>query len=96
MSKRKIDIKKREKKKLLIIRKAFEHFKYFAVLMSFCGALLLFYVILEAPEFVAEGNYYASLFLCTTATLFGPAVCFAEEQIKKEARKRKNGQSKMA
>ena len=34
MSKRKIDIEKREKKKLLIIRKAFEYFKYFAVLMG--------------------------------------------------------------
>jgi hypothetical protein len=87
MSKRKIDIEKREKKKLLIIRKAFEYFKYFAVLMSFCGALLLFYVILEAPDFVAEGNYYASLFLCTTAILFGPAVYFVEEQIKYDGKK---------
>lgn len=78
---------KREKKKLLIIRKAFEYFKYFAVLMSFCGALLLFYVILKAPEFVAEGNYYAALFACISAVLSAPAVFFIEEQIKYDGKK---------
>ncbi len=90
MSKRKIDIEKREKKKLLIIRKIAEIIKRLAVIISSAGAVMLLYVIFFAPDFVAEGNYYASLFLCTTAILFGPAVCFAEEQIKKEAKRRKN------
>ena len=87
MSKRKIDIEKREKKKLLIIRKVFDAFKHFAVLISAVGAFLLLYVMLFAPEIVAEGNYYAALFACVAAILFGPAVYFVEEQIKYDGKK---------
>ncbi len=87
MSKRKIDIEKREKKKLLRIRKIAEIIKRFAVIISSVGAFMLLYVMFDAPQIVAEGNYYAALFLCTTAILFGPAVCFAEEQIKYDGKK---------
>lgn len=78
---------KREKKKLLRIRKVFDAFKHFAVLISAAGAFLLLYVMLFAPEIVAEGNYYAALFACIAAILFGPAMYFTEDWIKDNLKK---------
>lgn len=87
MSKRKIDIEKREKKKLLRIRKIAEIIKRLAVIISSAGAVMLLYVIFFAPEIVAEGNYYAALFACISAVLSAPAVFFIEEQIKYDGKK---------
>ncbi len=72
----------KEKKKLLKIRRAVDVFKLFAAMISVCGVFLLLYVMLFAPEIVTEGNYYAALFACTTAILFGPAVYFTEDWVK--------------
>lgn len=72
----------KEKKKLLRIRRAVDVFKRFAVLISAVGVFMFLYVIADAPEIVLNGNYYAALFACTTAILFGPAVYFAEDWIK--------------
>ena len=78
---------KREKKKLLRIRKMFDIFKRFAVLISAIGVFVLIYVMFDAPHIVEKGNYYAALFACIAAILFGPAVYFAEEQIKYDGKK---------
>lgn len=84
-----VNYKKNEKKKLIKIRKVFEFIKTLSVFISLLGVCLLLIVMMLAPEIIENGNYYAGLFLSTTAVLFAPAVYFAEEWIKDSDREEK-------
>lgn len=72
---------RKEKKKLLKIRKVINAVENITLFMSFLGVAGIIFVIFLAPFIIKDGNYYGALFASIAFAFAAPTVAFIEDCI---------------